>query len=144
MKKLTLGDMENPNTNTKDIKHKGGTYWLKSKYGKYEPITFEERTKIEVLVSQGVNTYKIAQALERSYAGIKKEIWRGGGKKYIAQDAQTQVEYRINNKSSGIKATNVLRAKGPELLERISSLEMQLEIVIDEIKQLRKHVKQNN
>ncbi len=99
-------------------------------------LTLNERKKIEKLIKKGLSCGQIAKEINRSKNGIVVEVRRGGKEKYNAISAQKEANER--HKKHGIKKGITLRKKQPvfQMKQRIESLEMQMELLYDKVKEL--------
>lgn len=104
-------------------------------------LTLDERLCIEACLRQGYSCGDIAQLLGRWQAGIAREVKANGGRDvYSAHTAQ----YRTNEliKQAAIIRQNRIgqdpKSGGYQSFrQRIESLEMQVEILMDQIKELK-------
>lgn len=90
-------------------------------------LSFEERQNIEELLKNHKSLNAISRIIKRSASTVIREVARNGGRYcYKAEKAQGFYQKDINLK------------KFDELIKRIENLEMQIEIVTDTIKKIRK------
>ncbi len=97
-------------------------------------FTIHERIFIEKSLKKGDSVRKISLNLERSHSGVNSEIKRGGGiHNYSAElGEKTYLE--------NMKYTKTMNNKELEL--KLQSLEMQIEILVDQIRSLTNKEKQ--
>jgi IS30 family transposase len=69
----------------------------------YRRISFEERVKIEVLLSQGKHPAEISRVLNRAKSSITREIKRNSGSEYKANLANVNAFYGQKNRHKGSK-----------------------------------------
>lgn len=101
------------------------------------PLTYEERKNIKSLLNKGLSCGQIAQKINRSKNGIVHEIRRNGGKdNYDPQIAHTGAKQRNLEKKQKLSLLFGGKKKNTTLTQRITNLEMQLEILHDVIKGL--------
>lgn len=77
---------------------------------KFTQLQESERTKIEVLLQQGMSISAIARALERSVSTISREIKRNGPKLYRASRAHYFTGLRHRNKPKRIVFDQSMRS----------------------------------
>ncbi len=96
--------------------------------GKYEHLTLEKRSLIEGFLKQGKNGAEIARLLEKSTSSISYELRENGGRAtYNAEKAQSRAKSRY-------------KERGTRTEKRLISLEMQVQILSETLKELL-HVK---
>ncbi len=105
-----------------------------------EFLRFEERQKIEEMIKNFYTYSAIARELKRSDMAIGMEVKKNGGKiKYNAQMAQKNSESR---RKEGYKKSGAKRSKQKEEIkstsERIKFIEMQIDILCDQVRELMK------
>ena len=107
--------------------------------GKVIPLTLNERKKIKYLIDQMVPQNQIAMKLGRASSCINTEIRRSGDRDLYDPDiAHQNARARNEKKIEALK--NIYSSKKHinkiDLELRISNLEMQIEIIIEQIKEL--------
>lgn len=105
--------------------------------GAIRRLTFEERQEIEKYLKLGLNCHQISKLLHRSRTGIRTEILLSP-KPYEAVTAQKRSEtaWIIRNKNISNKLKGVKKySSNIALQEKISLIEMQLEIITTFIKE---------
>ena len=105
----------------------------------YTVLTFEERKDIKKLIGKGWNLSEISKMLNRGKNTITLEVRRNGGPLFY-EPVKAQERYE-NLKQERIDRTKALfkgNMSNPykELEQRIQNLEMQVEILVDAIKEL--------
>lgn len=114
---------------------------------KGKPLSLEERKEIERLLKQSHTGGAIGRILGLCKTTINFEVRRNGGREnYCAKKAQ---EVADENKVDRYKKTaaslkgkdNWVKDFTKNIKLRIENLEMQIEILIDEVKSLRKGLK---
>ena len=113
----------------------------------YSHLVLEERKEIESLLRNSEALTQVALKLKRTRATIYKEVNRNGGRdKYNAIEAQRLYDQRkdviiakMNYQKSGI--VNIHRKK---IESDIHSLGMQMEIVLDFMKDIKKRLEKND
>lgn len=120
----------------------------KNKKEKRKRLTLENRKLIEEHLKNGVRPNSIAELLGFCSSTISREVNKNGGvRNYSAEKAhQTYLNLltRISEQMSktGKKKqenTDSRREIPSDILDRISSLEMQIEILYDTIKEIKKN-----
>lgn len=104
-------------------------------------LTFDERKKIEKLLKINLSCGEISKALNRSKNLIVVEVRRSGGRdNYTAKKAQNDSEQRkikkYENLSKKNKSEDTFLKKRIYCYQRLEALEMQIEILVDQIKKL--------
>lgn len=103
-------------------------------------ITFEERKHLEKLVQMGISLKECARRMNRPPTTITQEIKRTGGREnYNATEAQKQSEERIIKRNLVVSKHNKEAKENHPIARmktKIDNIEMQLEIVIDQLKEL--------
>lgn len=105
------------------------------------PLSFEERRKIKELHDKGFKGMAISQQLGRGKNTVLVELRRFHGRTYDPEIAQKEANERVIKRYESV--SNTLR-KNPTpnpyqaLLKRIECLEMQVEILMDTIKEMRR------
>jgi len=104
--------------------------------GRRNIFTYEERKQIESLLKMGVVLKGIARAMGTNYSVIQREISLNGNRSnYSADEAQKRADEKEALRKKGIY-TPLPPPRKNILSQRIDNLEMQLEIIIDQIKDL--------
>lgn len=100
------------------------------------PLTYEERKSIQKFVREGLSCCQIAKSINRSKNAIVVEVRRGGKELYNAKKAQEDADKRRKKQTTRIK--NTLKKKQPmfQMKKRIESLEMQMELLYEKVKEL--------
>jgi IS30 family transposase len=104
-------------------------------------LTLEERKTIKKLVDKGYTLSECAKLIGRRKKTIVKEFGRFQGRIYDPVQAQKEADKRLVDKNKAVSKT--LKEKDlsnpyKSLLVRIESLEMQIEILKDVIKEMKK------
>lgn len=100
-------------------------------------LTFEERQAIERNLKLGYSASSISRRIGRSKNSIVWEVRRNGGmKNYNAEKAQLQSDIRNSERIQKIKKKNQDQKKPNAIWQRIENLEMQVEILVETIKEL--------
>ncbi len=102
-------------------------------------LNLEERRRIGFLLKKGLTGKEIAQIMFRSINTIYSELRRFKDRPYEPEEAQKEADRRIKDQRD--KAAQAIRKSitpRKNSLKRIQSLEMQVEILMDTIKELRK------
>lgn len=103
-----------------------------------KPLTFHERQLIEKHLKRGHSISETARRISRSKTGVTYEVRRAGGiDKYNAINAQEIVDTNIILKSQKLKFLNQGNQVSFKMKQRIENLEMQVEILLDTIKELK-------
>jgi len=113
--------------------------------GRVDPINFEERKVIEELLQLDYSGSQIAYEINRHKNSINFEIRRNGGRKnYKAEIAQQRHNDIGMLKNSSLRE-KYDKGKHPisRMKQKIENLEMQMEILTDSIKELRKIYESN-
>jgi IS30 family transposase len=107
---------------------------------KCKRITFEEREKIEMLLKKGFGMYSTATAIQRPNSTVTYEIRNNGGRHgYDAVKAQQRADTASERGSETLKLRGGNRKSIKESFEqRINNLEMQLEIILQTIKEIKR------
>lgn len=111
-----------------------------AKGGKQIPFCLEERKKIEKLLRCGFTCGEIAKEIGRSKNGVVTEVRNHGGKVfYDGEIAQAKADFNQEQRKKKLSAINKGNP-GPiaPLYERLTNLELQIEILHDCIKELLK------
>ena len=98
--------------------------------GKY--ITYEERKLIEKFLKENKTYAYISKALNRPPSTIRYEITRVGSKNYTAEKATPINSYYR------LEVDEVDKIKGSDLKQKIENLEMQIGILMETIKEMKK------
>jgi IS30 family transposase len=105
-------------------------------------LNFDNRIDIEKYIKLDYSGEYIASSLGFSRSGICTEIRRNGGRqKYNAQEAQKRAQ-RMRFRSTR-EWVDVCKSEKDEFKERISNIEMQIEIILETLKELMKNDKKN-
>jgi IS30 family transposase len=116
---------------------------------RFHPIELSERQQLQILIATHKSLSKIADLMGRGRNSIIVEVRRNGGRDtYNAAHAQKQADLRVleKNKKTGetLKKLNLPLRSNAALWEElkqqrteIENLKMQLEILIDTIKQMK-------
>lgn len=110
-------------------------------------LTFEERKEIENGILAGVDLKKIGQKLGRSPNTVYLEVNKNGGKhSYTAQKAQENFEQQKENTAklrleTLSKKGYFKRIRKCDLNNRITNLEFQMEILVENIKAINEKIK---
>lgn len=107
-------------------------------FGKTRYFTLEERKFVEMAIKKGATIAVIAMHLKRTHSSIGAEITRGGGRiNYDAEKRSEQIKKNLLRR--GKVSPNEYDADNfadfSDLENRIQVLEMQLEIILDIIKE---------
>jgi IS30 family transposase len=106
----------------------------------YERLTLDERKVIHKLINEGISLSQIAIKLKRGKNTVIHEVRINGGRHlYDAIQAQKASDKRLVDKANKTAATcDSLHAEKKEKENtRIANIEMQIEILIDVVKELR-------
>lgn len=96
-----------------------------------------ERKIIEQMLQNNCTHNAIANVLKRSQAALSREIKKNGGRSgYNAETAQARADSR---RGKADKKRYNLKTVEASLLSRVGILEMQLEIILDQLKELKCH-----
>lgn len=106
-----------------------------------KPLTLEERKEIKKWISRKYTLSNIAEILERGKNTVIAEVKRNGGR-----DSYDQIQAHKRAECMQVerlrKTSETLKGKAinpyTTMSEKISNLEMQLEILLEEVKRLRK------
>jgi|HubBroStandDraft_3_1064219.scaffolds.fasta_scaffold447794_2 IS30 family transposase len=108
---------------------------------KYTRLTLRERKQISEWIQKGETLSQIAHNIGRGKNTVIREVRLNGGRdKYNATEANDKQRKHIIE--TNIKRSETVKAKGmsnpyQSLCKRIDNLEMQLEIALDVIKELK-------
>lgn len=120
----------------------------KNKKEKRKRLTLEDRKLIEEHLKNGGRPRRIAELLGFSFSSIYRELRKNGGvRNYSAEKAhQTYLnmltrlsEQMSKNHKKKQENTDFRREIPSDILDRISSLEMQIEILYDTITEIKKN-----
>lgn len=109
--------------------------------GSNKPFTFSERKEIERLIADpSVSLTEIAVLINRSKNGVISEVRKHGGREnYTALKAQSTALNEREARYIALSERNKAQGRPKtKFEERISILEMQVEILLDEINKLTK------
>lgn len=113
---------------------------------KHSLLSFAERLEIQYLLQQGKNYAEISHVIGRGKNTIGTEVRRSGGRiGYTAQAGQDRYNKVYLQKRE--KATNLYSTtNNPQTKMRtnIQNLQMQMEILLDAIKELRNELSKDN
>ncbi len=102
-----------------------------------KPITFEERKQIEKLLANGFNYSEIANKIGRSKTGVITDVKKIGKQNYTAKLSQERADKEKKEKYERLTKANKGIVFHPINLKlRVESLEMQMEILHDTIREL--------
>jgi IS30 family transposase len=97
-------------------------------------LDFEERKLLEENLKRNYTMQKIARIMNRSGTGLTKEVKKNGGRlKYNAIEAQKRADFHRENRDR----SNYQQGKFYKLDLKITNLEMQMDILVETIKELR-------
>jgi IS30 family transposase len=104
-------------------------------------LSLEERIKIKEYLDKGFKGNEIARLLGRAFSAVNNDVRRNGGKEnYDPQKAQEEanLRWKMRCESTTYNLTKFYGENGRclNLAERVQTLEMQLEIIIDQLKEL--------
>jgi len=100
-------------------------------------LRFDERQKIESLVQKGYSCSEISRRIGRSKNAIVVEIKLNGGPlEYTALKGQNRANKKQVEKKEKLHKHNIGNQTTFRFKQRIESLEMQLEILFDTVKEL--------
>lgn len=106
-----------------------------------KPLSFEERKQIEKLLQDDrLSLSQISRLIQRGKNTVVFEVRRAGGRgNYTAEKAEKEFYRRRKEGYEKLSLHNITTTKEIKLnnLKRIESLEMQIEILIDTITELR-------
>ncbi len=105
-----------------------------AKGGKQTPFCLAERKIIEKLLRCGFTCGEIAKEIGRSKNGVVTEVRIHGGKVfYDGEMAQAKADFNLEERKKKLAALHKGKYEGPmkKLYERITNLEMQVEILHD-------------
>ncbi len=103
------------------------------------PLTFEERMLIENYISQGYSLTQISKKLSRGANTIVTEVRKNGGRdnyKPLEAHKRNELVLKTANEIRSIEQKNKVNPY-VKISDRVDFLEMQIEILVDSIKQLR-------
>jgi len=99
------------------------------------PLTFEERQWIETLLKEGITLTAISKRLGRSKNAIVSDVRKNGGREeYTAEKSWRRKEEKHEAHRELLRKLN--KGKTPPAMHydlRLSALEMQMQIVIEEL-----------
>lgn len=105
--------------------------------GAFKQLTLEERRLIEKYIKMGISFNQQARMIGRSNYTIADEIRRNGGREnYCAEKAQERAVV-MRGRSSSNSQSKVYKGRIDKLETRVDSLEMQIEILMDLIKEIK-------
>lgn len=108
--------------------------------GLVKRFTLEEREIIEELIKSGKSITGISVFLKRSKNGLSSELNKNGGRvNYNAKNAHERhlkTKYIKHQKLSKKFEGKIFESNG--LISRIENIEMQIEIILDLVKELKK------
>ncbi len=100
-------------------------------------LALEERKGIEKYLKMGFSHAKIAEKLARSKTAVTNEIKRSGGADgYNAKKSQLMAEERLKEKYLKLSKMNKGKSSYINHTKRIEHIEMQIEIILDTLKEL--------
>jgi len=100
-------------------------------------LSFKERKLIQKLINENLSLSEISRKLNRSKNCVVVEVRVNGGRSsYTADDAQNRSDLANFEKRNNLHKLNKNVPKVFLYKERIQNLEMQIEILIDKIKEL--------
>lgn len=102
-----------------------------------QPLTYEERKRIEKGIKLGLSCGRIAVEIGRSKNGVVSEVRRGGKHQYTAKEGQRICDEMRKKKYESLSLLK--KKQQPPLFDykqRIENLEMQVEILHETIKEL--------
>ncbi len=106
--------------------------------GKTFPLTLKERKEIKYFIDQMLSLREISQKIGRSNSCINNEVRRYGGRdKYDPIEAHKKAMDANEDRIEKLKLLNEKSCK-ISLEQRISNIEMQIDILITTIKELKK------
>lgn len=106
----------------------------------------EEREQIEKLIKYNLSLREIARRIGRAQGSICNEVRRCGGKyNYNAEEAQRIYEDNVKRKNEHLRQMNKGKKKvnRQDHANRLTNLEMQVEILAETIKELMNESKRN-
>ncbi len=102
-------------------------------------IDFEERKLIEKHLKRELSCTEISKLISRSKNAVVTEVRKNGGReKYCAKEAQKLVELTKKERYQKLSERNRKMKNVSSLGLRIQSLEMQIEILHETIKEMKK------
>lgn len=107
------------------------------------PFTYEERQKIQKLISSGVSCGETARLIGRSKNGVVTEVRKGGGRFYNAKEAQKRSDKTKLERYQKLSDQNKGKKVAFKMKQRIESLDMQVEILHEILKELLSNDKKN-
>lgn len=99
-------------------------------------LTYEERKIIEALFKKGFSGSYIGKSIGRSKNAIIVELRRVGRADYTAEKGQRLAKNNNRSRIEKLKKVNIGKNKWFKIKERLSNLEMQVEILSEAIKKL--------
>ena len=105
---------------------------------RYKRISFEERIRLEIYLSQGKKKSEIATLLKRSKSTIGRELKKHSGSTYKSSQAQVLAEYSCKGKHTGCKI------KRDPLLEHYILLKLREKWSPEQISNRLKRIHKNN
>lgn len=103
-------------------------------------LCLEERKKIALMISNGENFSQIARTLGRGKQTIANEIYNFGGREGYDADKANDLSMARKIERQIKCSLTTKKHKNTTVLSRIENLEMQIEILLDTIKEM-KHVR---
>lgn len=104
---------------------------------KSKNYTKKEREEIDRLLKDGKSCTYIANQIGRSSAGVAREVAKNGGKYFYNSDkAQDRYEINTNKREASFKKSTEKALGIVAIHNKIASLEMQMEIVLNTLKEL--------
>ena len=100
-------------------------------------LTFQERILIEKHVKDGMSGREIAEVLNRSKNCIHTELRKNGGENYSAKQAQDRCDKIKLEKQEKLRQFNLNTGKKSVSSDRLSIVEMHIDIILDEIMKLK-------
>lgn len=114
---------------------------MRSKQKSYTRLSLEERKQIYQCIIDGKSLYYIAETLGRRKCTIFEEIKRNGGKELYNPDEAHQKYRKNKEKKHQVREKKFNAVKENDqykiLCTRMDNLEMQLEIALDAIQELK-------
>lgn len=99
-------------------------------------LTLEDRKIIENHLSLGLSLRKIAKIIKKNHSSVSYETMKNGGaQNYSAEIAHARANLAM--KKTSLNLCNSLIVN--DIITRLDNLEMQLEILIDQIKEIKCH-----
>lgn len=104
-------------------------------------LTFVERKNIKKLIGEGYNLSEIAREIDRGKNTVIAEVRRNGGPLfYDPVKAEERAQALKQERAERCRELNKKQLSNPysEIKDRIQNIEMQVEILVDAIKELRR------